>query len=363
MRKFSLRVFVVLSVMLVGLSFLTANVYGDTKFSDFDENSEYYSSVMELVNDGIIAGYSDGTFKPDKNILICEAITIVEKVFGNPDNLPEWSKWQELTDTGYIYQTDWEIDYRSFFNKYFGGVTWELGSHFVLSSNKIELLDSEMYGYSNDNSNLTNILLRGYTVNKGHYEFMTRAEFCDLVVWAKYNINNVPEYSVDFPVKFFYVGYDNLEERKVFETYVLGAFKKAPEWLLNYYSKRNGRIKIVEESKWDMVNHKDSSATYQHISGAPVISIRNISYETALHELGHFVYFSGGYNVPNKLFKEESNELVNIVLSDYCKKDEIEYFAEAFQGYFTHPILMEKKCPETYIFIKDICDKLEEKFK
>ena len=55
---------------------------------------------------------------------------------------------------------------------------------------------------------------------------------------------------------------------------------------------------------------------------------------------------------------EESDELVNIVLSDYCKTNEIEYFAEAFQGYFNYPLLMEKKCPETYKFIKSKYDHL-----
>ena len=76
-----------------------------------------------------------------------------------------------------------------------------------------------------------------------------------------------------------------------------------------------------------------------------------------------FVWFSNDLNVPNKIYREESDELVNIVLSDYCKTNEIEYFAEAFQGYFTHPLLMEKKCPETYKFIKCICEKLEKEYK
>jgi len=362
-RKLGLRVFIVLSVLVVGLSFLTANVYGEENFSDLNNDMFYYDSVMELVNDGVVSGYSDGTFKPDKNILVCEAISIIEKVFGNSENLPEWYKWYELTETGYIYETDWEIDYRMFFNNYFGGVTWDLGSHFILSSNNMELLDSEVYGYSNEFSNLSNIKLRGYTITKEHYDFMTRAEFCDLVVWAKYNLENIPEYSVDFPIKYSYVGYKDLEERNVYETYVLGVFLKAPDWLLNYYNARNGKIKIVEESKWDVINHKDSVATYHHINSGPIISIRNITYETVLHELGHFVWFSNDLDIPNKIFMEESDELVNIVLSDYCKTNEIEYFAEAFQGYFNYPLLMEKKCPETYKFIKCICDKLEKIYK
>jgi hypothetical protein len=362
-RKIGLQVILVLSLLVVSLSFLTAKVNGEVRFSDLNENEVYYNSVMELVNEGVISGYSDGTFKPDNNIFICEALTIIERVFGNPENLPEWSKWKELTETGYIYQTDWDLEYRLFFNNYFGGVTSELAGHFILASNNIELLDSEAFGYSNEFSNYSNLLLRGYKLEKGHHEFLTRAEFCDLVVWARYNIHNVPEYSVDFPIRYSFVGYEDLNNRKVFETYVLGAFLKAPDWLINYYSNRNGRIKIVEESKWDMVNHAESAATYHHRNNAPLISVRNVSYDIVMHELGHFVYFSGCYNVPNKIFREESDELVNILLNDYCKTNEIEYFAEAFSACFTHPVLMQKKCPETYTFIKDICDILEEKYK
>ena len=100
MRKIGLQVIVVLSLLVVSLSFLTAKVNGEVRFSDLNENEVYYNSVMELVNEGVISGYSDGTFKPDSNILICEALTIIERVFGNPENLPERSKWEELTKTG-----------------------------------------------------------------------------------------------------------------------------------------------------------------------------------------------------------------------------------------------------------------------
>ena len=302
MKKFSLRVILVLSAFIVGLSFLTARVYGEVKFSDLSEENVYYDSVMELVNEGVISGYSDGTFKPDKNILICEALTIIEKVFGNPENLPEWSKWYELTETGYIYQTDWDLEYRLFFNDYFGAVTYDLGGHFVFASNNVELLNSEMFGYSNEFSNFSNLQLRGYSVDKSHYEMMTRAEFCDLVVWAKYNINNVPEYSEEAPIKFSYVGYDDLEDRKVMESYVLAAFLRVPKWLLNYYNNRSGKIRVVDEEHWDVINHRNSAATYYHNSGSPMISLRSVDYGVVIHELGHFIWFSGGLSLPNGLY-------------------------------------------------------------
>ena len=227
------------------------------------------------------------TEKNELVMSISEKDILIENL--NNFNLSELSLEKQFQIAAYIYETDWEIDYRMFFNNYFGVVTWDLGSHFILSSNNMELLDSEVYGYSNEFSNLSNIKLRGYTITKEHYDFMTRAEFCDLVVWAKYNLENIPKYSVDFPIKYSYVGYKDLEERKVYETYVLGAFLKATDWLLNYYNARNGKIKIVEDSKWDVINHKDSVATYHHINGGPIISIRNITYEIVLHELGHFV--------------------------------------------------------------------------
>ena len=363
MKKFSLHVILVLSAFIVGLSFLTARVYGEVKFSDLSEENVYYDSVMELVNDGIISGYSDGTFKPDNNILICEALTIIEKVFGNPENLPEWSKWYELTETGYIYKTDWDLEYRLFFNDYFGAVTYDLGGHFVFASNNVELLNSEMFGYSNEFSNFSNLQLRGYAVDKSHHEMMTRAEFCDLIVWAKYNINNVPEYSKEKPITFSYVGYKDANERKILDSYVLGAFSKVPKWLLNYYKLSGGTVKVIENSKWDMINHSTSAAVYKHNYGNPTISLRSIDFGVVLHELGHFIWYSNNLSLSYDIFKKEVGGLEIVVLDDYCKTNEKEYFSEAFKAYFIYPMGLKKYCPDTYKLIDDLCKVLEEKYK
>ena len=363
LKKLGLQVFIILSMLIASLIFLTVSVYGEEKFSDLNSDNIYYDSIMELVNDGVISGYSDGTFKPDKDIYVCEAITILENVFGNSNNLPEWSKWYELTETNHIYETNWDIDYSLFFNDYFRGVNWETGSHLVLSINKVKLLNSEIYGYSNKYYNLSNVQLRGYLDTNEYNRLMTRAEFCDLVVWAKYNIKNIPEYSVEFPIKYSFVGYDDLESRKVFESHVLSAFLRVPNWLLNYYIERNGEIKLVEEGKWDIVNHSNSDALYYHSYNGPIILIRNINYGIALHELGHFVWYSGGLNLSNKIIEEESEKLVNILSSDYCKTNKTEYFAEAFKAFFIHNEIMNKECPKTYKVIRCVCEELEQKYK
>lgn len=349
--------------LLITLQLLNVPAYASNSFTDMNAENKYYNSVMELVNTNVISGYADNTFKPDNYITVCEALTIVEKVFGDVNNLPQWSKWKELTDTGRIYQTNWDLEYRLFMNDYFGAVTFELGSHFVLNINNIKLLDSNMYGYSNDDLYFSNVKLRGFNTDKKSYDMMTRAEFADLVVWAKNNINTTPSYSVKFPVKYSYLGYSLKQDEKLaFESSVLGSFLEAPEWLLNYYSQKGGSIKIVEESKWYQVYGKDVDAVYVHGYNNPVIYVQRISPSIAIHELGHFVWYTEGLNLSNDIYNKEKESIMNISLSDYCTTSISEYFAEAFQVYFLHPKRMSEEAPDTYKFIDDIVTKLDAKY-
>ena len=360
-RLFKFSTAILAIVIIMGL--LPINVSANTKeFVDVPREHEYYNEIMLLADRGIISGYSDGSFKPDKGISVAEAITITEKVFGNPENLPEWEKWEELTETGYMYKTDWEIDCSSFFNKYNLATNWELGSHLILNSNRALVLSAEVFGKSNDYIYFNNVLFRGYETDRLFYQAMTRGEFCDLVVWAIDYIHNIPDYKIDFPVKYTYIGAEYSEEdKKIFETSALGSFLRAPEWLLKYYSKNNGSIKIVEESKWDTINHKESAGYIDYNSYRYIIYIRDASPSVALHELGHFIWFEENICMSNDIMAEESDALRKISLSSYCETNIEEYFAEAFQCYYLEPYRLKNEAPKTFKFINEIVTNLENK--
>ncbi|MBI5754273.1 S-layer homology domain-containing protein [Candidatus Peregrinibacteria bacterium] len=62
---------------ILGILILTANISAAKKFTDINENSPYYTTSRYLSEKGIINGYEDGTFKPDRNITRAELLKII----------------------------------------------------------------------------------------------------------------------------------------------------------------------------------------------------------------------------------------------------------------------------------------------
>lgn len=70
--------------VMVSYLFTTPAVEDKSKeFSDIDENYKYKDQISQLVNNGIIEGYSDNTFKPNNGITRGEAATIIRRIFND----------------------------------------------------------------------------------------------------------------------------------------------------------------------------------------------------------------------------------------------------------------------------------------
>ena len=87
------------------------NVWSRTNsYSDVASGAWYNSAVSTLTNAGILAGYPDGTFRPNQNIKRDEAMKIINKVlFRTPDKehfLPDMIKWPDNSNTDAWYYTD-----------------------------------------------------------------------------------------------------------------------------------------------------------------------------------------------------------------------------------------------------------------
>lgn len=70
-----------------------------TYVSDISPEDSFYDAVMYAVAVGIIAGYEDGTFRPDNNITRAETVTIVNRFIGRePNGNGETAIFSDISD-------------------------------------------------------------------------------------------------------------------------------------------------------------------------------------------------------------------------------------------------------------------------
>ena len=84
------------TITLSAILIAPTNILAKT-FSDVNNNDWFYSVVNELSDKGIISGYEDNTFKPQKAVTYAEFLTLLNNSIGekqNPDynNPKEWYK-------------------------------------------------------------------------------------------------------------------------------------------------------------------------------------------------------------------------------------------------------------------------------
>lgn len=84
------------TIILSAILIAPTNILAKT-FSDVNNNDWFYSVVNELSDKGIISGYEDNTFKPQKSVSYAEFLTLLNNSIGekqSPDykNSEEWYK-------------------------------------------------------------------------------------------------------------------------------------------------------------------------------------------------------------------------------------------------------------------------------
>lgn len=85
---------IALSAMLLAPTSIFAK-----SFKDVNKGDWYYEVVSELTDKGIISGYEDGTFKPNKPVSLAEFLTLMNNAIGvkqAPDNA-NYYYWFEPT--------------------------------------------------------------------------------------------------------------------------------------------------------------------------------------------------------------------------------------------------------------------------
>jgi flagellar hook assembly protein FlgD len=96
-------------VVLLSFGYKIANYNGSYLFSDIDPRSWYAPYLNTALNEGIITGYPNGTFAPEKTISRAEML----KVFfaASPDQSVSFCQFQPFADTPVEPATFWFVHY------------------------------------------------------------------------------------------------------------------------------------------------------------------------------------------------------------------------------------------------------------
>ena len=77
MKTLKKAVSLTLMFALVLTSLMTTSVFAATTFSDVAETTQFSEAIYELVDDGVLNGYEDGTFKPEGTITRAEFAKVI----------------------------------------------------------------------------------------------------------------------------------------------------------------------------------------------------------------------------------------------------------------------------------------------
>lgn len=103
-NKKSRKAFVTTAAAVMAASAVTpvAAFAAEKSFSDVPADAYYADAVKTLVSKGVITGYEDGTFKPDKSVTRAEAATILTKAHKWDTTGTE--PYPDVTDTHWAYE-------------------------------------------------------------------------------------------------------------------------------------------------------------------------------------------------------------------------------------------------------------------
>lgn len=67
----------ILILFILFINIYNPSAYASESFIDIEQEKYYYESVTEMKKLGILYGYPDGTFRPQNNVTVAEALTII----------------------------------------------------------------------------------------------------------------------------------------------------------------------------------------------------------------------------------------------------------------------------------------------
>lgn len=157
-----------------------------TVFSDLNSNQWHYSYVNDLFNAGIIDGYDDGKFRPDRSVSCGETLKMILLAAGYPEPTQTSEHWASgyydmAVQHGIIDETDFKSTQLD--------VEISRKTMAKIAANALGLTDYPMFPVYTDTDNVYAAILYYYEITEGYEDntfrpdrALTRAEL-SAIVW------------------------------------------------------------------------------------------------------------------------------------------------------------------------------------
>lgn len=169
MKKLISFAMVLALILSLGVPALAAS-----SLSDVNPGNWFYNEVSEMVVSGAIEGYEDGTFKPDKQVTVVEAVSMAARMVGAPTGANE-THWGGV-QMEHAYASGWITEAEVSRSEYGKLVSRELACRIIASALELKAVDGVEVSYADIGSvsegckasvlaMCTNGLLTGYEDN------------------------------------------------------------------------------------------------------------------------------------------------------------------------------------------------------
>ena len=169
MKKLISFAMVLALILSLGVPALAAS-----SLSDVNPGNWFYNEVSEMVASGAIEGYEDGTFKPDKQVTVVEAVSMAARMVGAPTGANE-THWGGV-QMEHAYASGWITEAEVSRSEYGKLVSRELACKIIASALELKAVDGVEVSYADIGSvsegckasvlaMCTNGLLTGYEDN------------------------------------------------------------------------------------------------------------------------------------------------------------------------------------------------------
>ena len=354
-----------LGLCLAGTLLLCTGFTADTAFSDVPTTSPYYQAVEYLVDAGIVSGYDDGGYHPDRAITPGEYAAILTRVLYPGENIHpvEGKPWFYGYYT-YLIRKDVITlpEYKFFID---GNVTWQVVWRTLLPQMGVYYYPAEYYydvnslpwfrGTEYHNAAVAAIATGLFPEDKSTTDTPTRGE----VALAAYRLltgrftplEEVPVILelLDPNVPLNPVSYKKRES-------ILSAVEYLPENVLESFTGNGWKLRLSGV----YADHPEFAAST--LGGLccytdKLIYLESNSISTVIHEFGHYMEYDTQSELLSDSVFQQEHEVAVGVIEEYAQTNAREYFACAVEEYLLNEEgrqSFRKELPLTYALVDGV---------